>query len=589
MHGPPPQQPPGPSGQEADLVGALRAALRSDDPTALTTLVSSLLSVTDAWRPETAETNDPDDAADADAALVPLDALVESFVGTPYAETTATLHVIAALLPDELDAARVRRALAGRRHPVPEPVRGVRDITVEQAAKIGDDLGDGDNVILGLAWPGIGGVTVVIYVDEAFGTRVKDVFLLPKPFDDVCARYRDLLFENGGRTSELAEITTADARAGIQQAIDRGEAPDAPLAPEDWADPEGDPLGWPAARPFVEMLLRRMPAGGTSVLTSSAQPEVSVLEAVQGYLGSPEAQGLPVNADHEEAAFLLAGDAAACAGHPLRWSPVQVELALTQRLSWSRDATEAALDGVEEVLPAFIRYAHRRLEVSAAATAETLAAVDEWMPVFALLRDAAPAVRWREISPLIEAFESGEHAPLLLHSLAEGVGGPDVLDGLDTEPLPAEPLVLDHVAADVQDTAAEIAALADEWLDSSPRVAHLGPVLGEWRTAAHRLLVGATVKDPGWLRRRASLRGRACGLLWATGIANRLVGPHGAVLAKDLAADFGISGAPSTKGASLLRAWAGGGWVNADRLGDAGLLVSTQRAAIIALRDSYRE
>ena len=76
--------------------------------------------------------------------------------------------------------------------------------------------------------------------------------------------------------------------------------------------------------------------------------------------------------------------------------------------------------------------------------------------------------------------------------------------------------------------------------------------------------------------------------LQVTGIANHLVGPQGAVLVKDLAADFGVSGAPSTKAESLLRAWANGGWVEADRLGDAGLLVSTRRAAIIAMRDRYR-
>ena len=309
---------------------------------------------------------------------------------------------------------------------------------------------------------------------------------------------------------------------------------------------------------------------------------------MRGFLGSPEARGLGgATDDVEEAAFLLADDAAAFAGHPLRWSPVQVELALTQRLPWSPDATDAGLDAVEQVLPAFIRYAHQRLEVSPEATDETLAAVDEWMPAFARLRDASPAVRWRATASMIEAFEHGEHGPLVLHSLAEEVGGPPVLDDLDDSPLPSEPLVLDRVAADVRGTAAEIAALVDEWLTTSPRIAHLGPVLDEWRTASHRLLVGATAKDPGWLRRRASVSGRACGLLWATGIANHLVGPQGAVLVKDLAADFGVSGPPSAKAEALLRAWADGGWVEVDRLGDAGLLVSTRRAAIIRLRDQY--
>jgi hypothetical protein len=562
-----------------DMMGTLRSAIRSKDPTALTTLVSSMLAVTDRWSTENDGLDEP----------VALDALVDLLVDTPYAETTSTLHVLAALLPDELDAARVRRALATRRHPVPAAVLGVRDITVDRAAKLGDELGDGDNVILGLAWPGIGGVTVVVYVDEAFGTRVKDVFLVPEPFDVVCDRYRELLPSEGRRASELADITVADARASIQRAIDSGDADDALAVPDEWSGPDSEPLGWPTSRPFVEMLLRRMPAGGASVLTSSALPEVSVVDVVRGFLASLEAHGLDAAGDVEGAAFLLTGDAAAFGGHPLRWSPVQVELALTQRLPWSSQATPTALDGVEPVLPALIRYAHGRLAVPGAATAETLAAVEEWMPVFAILRSATSAVRWREMAPMIQAFEQGQHGPLFLHSLAEEVGGQEVLDALDAEPLPDEPLVIDSMAADVRDSATEIAALADAWLESSPRVSHLGALRGEWRTAVHRLLVGATIRDPGWLRRRASARGRACGLLWVTGIANHLVGPRGAVLVKDLASDFGVSGAPSTKAEALLRAWAGGGWVEPDRLGDAGLLVSTQRAEIIAARDRYRD
>ncbi len=99
-----------------------------------------------------------------------------------------------------------------RRHPVPLNVSGVRDIAVEQAAKIGDDLGDGDNVLLGLAWPDIGGVTAVVYVDEAFGTRVKDVFLVPESFDEVCARYREVLASEGRRPPTWPPSTGGRAR-----------------------------------------------------------------------------------------------------------------------------------------------------------------------------------------------------------------------------------------------------------------------------------------------------------------------------------------------------------------------------------------
>ncbi|MGB7818246.1 MAG: hypothetical protein WBL35_05840, partial [Ornithinibacter sp.] len=490
------------SGEHDDLIATLRSGLRSKDPTAFTALISSMLSVTDLW--STAEHG-------ADGASFGTYELVDSFVHTPYAETTAALHVIAALLPDELDATRVRRAVATRRHPVPQSVLGLRDVEVQRAAKLGDELGDGDNIVIGLSWPGVGGATVVAYVDEAFGTRVKDVFVIPEPFDEVCTRYRELLAEGGRRPSELYEITTADARASVERAIDLGDAVDAPLTPEDWSGPDGDPLGWPVSRPFVELLLRRMPPGGASVLTSSAHPEVSVADAVEGFLASPHARNLDASGGDEgihdgihagirDTATLLARDAEASAGHPLRWSPVQVELALTQRLPWALEASEEALDGVGSTLPAFIRYAHGRLVVPADATAETLAAVDQWLPSYDALRQAGPAAHWRELGSMIEAFEHGDVAPLTLHSLAEEVGGQDVLNTLDAEPLPREDLVLDGLPLDVRDRAAEIAGLADQWLTSSPRVEHLGAVREEWRTAAHRLLVGDTTREPGWLR-----------------------------------------------------------------------------------------
>lgn len=560
----------------ASLLTVIRSALRSDDPTAVVTLVSSMLSVTDAW-PALEE-----DGSDE----VPLDELLESFIGTPYAETTVALHAAAAMLPDDLDAARVRRAVATRRHPVPPVVTGLRDITVQAAAKLGDELGDGDNILVGLDWPGLGGVTAVVYVDEAFGTRVKDVFLVPEAFVEVCSRYRELLASSGRRPDELAEVTVADARASIEAAIASADGAGPSAVPEDWSGPDGEPIGWPGARPFVELVLRRMPSGGSSVLTSAQQAAVSVADAVGDFLESRYAAGLDETG--VQAALLIARDAVAGVGHPLRWSPVQVEIAMTQRLPWADGASDEVLAAVPEVLPAFVRYAHARLGVPPAGTAETLAAIDQWLPAFTTLVGAPAAARWREVSWMVEAFERGDTGPLMLQSLADDVGGRAALDTLDAEPLPPEPLDLDAVAPDVSAAVAAIAADLDEWLSDSPRVQHLGPVRDEWRTAAHRLLVGAATKDPAWLRRRASVRGRACGVLWATGIANRLVGPSGAVLVKDLAADFGVSGHPSTRAESLVRAWRDGGWHGGDSLGDARLLVSSRRAAIIATRDRFQ-
>lgn len=355
------------------LASGLREALRSDDPTAITALVSSLLFVTTQW---TDAIDDGDDQV-----VIPIEALIESFIGTPFAETTAALHVIAALLRDELDAARVRRALASRRHPMPAHVTGVRDIAVTRAGHVGDELGDGDNVMLGLEWPGTQGVTMVAYVDQSFGTRVKDVFLVPEPIDDVLDRYRELIAEQGQDVGCLAEIDVADARASLQRAIERGEAPDAPPLPDGWPGPDSDPLGWPTARPFLEMLLRGMPSGGSSVLVVDGFPEMSGADAVESFLAAPQSDGLR-DPHARTAADLLARDAAQGAGHPLRWSSLQVEYALTQRLPWDPDATDEALERVGDVLPAYIRFAHARLDIPAAMTTQTLSAVHRWMPVF---------------------------------------------------------------------------------------------------------------------------------------------------------------------------------------------------------------
>ena len=368
---------------------------------------------------------------------------------------------------------------------------------------------------------------MVVYVDEAFGTRIKDVFIVPEPFDVVCGWYREALPQQGRDSEDLVETSVADARASLEQAIERGDDAEAPLTPEDWSGPDGEPLGWPHARPLVEMLLRRMPEGGSSLLSSTGYPAMTAEQAAEAFLASEHARRIPGEADVEGAAHLVARDAEQGAGHPLRWSPTQVELALTQRLPWAVGAEEDALEAVPDALPAFVGYAHERLGISAAARADTLAALDEWMPAFERLLSAGAAARWREVEAMVEAFELGDHAPLVLHTLADEVGGQEALDHLDGTPLPPERPQLDEVAPDVRGTLTGIEAVVDEWFDTPSRLDGLGAVAEEWRTATHRLLVWAAERDPAWLRRRADARGRAAGAIWATGIANQPDGSAG--------------------------------------------------------------
>ncbi|WP_434080521.1 hypothetical protein [Sanguibacter sp. Z1732] len=107
---------PGPAVSETpehlSLFQGLRQALRSDQPLDLLGAVSSLM----------AATLPHDPFAEAPVSLAEL---VETFIGTPYAETTAALTIIQALTEDDLLAGRIGRELTRRRHPMPHWLTGL--------------------------------------------------------------------------------------------------------------------------------------------------------------------------------------------------------------------------------------------------------------------------------------------------------------------------------------------------------------------------------------------------------------------------------------------------------------------------------
>jgi hypothetical protein len=96
--------------ENQNLFQSLRQAMRSGEPLDLLAVVSGFLEVTDP------RSRDP--FARNEQRLTLAD-LVESFIGTPYAETTAALIAIKALVVDEVLAARIGRELESRRHPMP--------------------------------------------------------------------------------------------------------------------------------------------------------------------------------------------------------------------------------------------------------------------------------------------------------------------------------------------------------------------------------------------------------------------------------------------------------------------------------------
>jgi hypothetical protein len=96
----------------------LRTALRSDHPLDLLIVVSGYLEVTDP------RNRGPFDHEERRSTV---DELVESFIGTPFAETTAALTVLHVLVSDESTAVRIGRALELRTHPLPRWLAALRE------------------------------------------------------------------------------------------------------------------------------------------------------------------------------------------------------------------------------------------------------------------------------------------------------------------------------------------------------------------------------------------------------------------------------------------------------------------------------
>lgn len=136
---------------QSPLMAGLREALRDRDPIAFWGAATSIVVLVD----------EPGDLV----ALPEGTDLLQTFVDVDVAETTALLHMVAAMSRDELTRARARRAVRERRQPVPPHVSGLAEMTVTGTRVFSDRAGD--NHMLELTLPGEVRVTLVAYVERA--------------------------------------------------------------------------------------------------------------------------------------------------------------------------------------------------------------------------------------------------------------------------------------------------------------------------------------------------------------------------------------------------------------------------------------
>lgn len=563
----------GPPG-EPPLLADVRRMLQAPHPDELLQFVSSVLAATDPrGRGPLASARE----AAPDGPTLP--ELAGTFVEVPGRETTALLTVLAEMADDELVVQRIRRELALRDDRLPVWLQRLSPVTVDRALVMGHVLGDGDNVMLAARTGDGHDLTVIVYIDHNLGTVVKDGFVIHEPIDRAVTSFRSAADDDPDVVFD--ELDLADARARITEAIEVGAISFPPFETDTW----------PAARPLVEWVVRQLPEGGTG----HERPEWSDEDRealTEAFFASEFATDHQEDRDLFDSLLWFGCDYGP--GDPLRWSPVAVEILLTDWLPRKIVADPELLSRVPDLLRSVIRFSHAERGIHPALTEQTLAAVDEYEPGYQrtirVPRPQGPAALLAALGVLGEEGDtpkwtldhlsgSGEQMLRLLHEAVGEAALPD----LDTAPLPDEPLDLSGVPDDVHGRVTQVADLVDACCDGLLDVEH--------RTACRRLLPDVAAAEPDIFRREARAETAAAAIVWIVVKANGDFSQReGGLTVKALGEWFALSTNPGTRARTLLRALG----VDVEpspgdiRLGMPRYLVADRRRWIIEMRDRYQ-
>ncbi|CAN5842335.1 hypothetical protein BH23ACT10_BH23ACT10_21050 [soil metagenome] len=564
---------------EPPPLGDIEAALDEAGPLMLLALASTMLEVVGPAGP--ALMLGDDDAGDDDPDLPSLPEMVEAFVGIDTVETTALLAAWAELVDDEMLAARMRREVTIRSHHLlPAWLTGLAPIHVHGAIELSHVLRDGDNVLLGVRTAAGDELTAVIYIDHNMGTVVKDAFVMDEPLGAALEQFVAVSDDDPDVT--LRDLDLADARVRVDAAIERGAMT--------WPPFETD--SWPASRPFVRWLLRHLPSDGVGYEPPEWTDDDRA-ELADRFFASPFGHDEDDADGRDLFESLLWFGCDYGPGDPLRWSPTAVEILLTDWLLRKIVADVAFLSRAPDLLRGFIRFSHAERGIRDELTAVTLDAVDVWEDEYQEAirspRPQGPAALLAGMGVPVGDGPFGADVPpwwndtdyeeSMRDALARAVGGAEQLRALDDAPLPDESFGWVIIPDDIHDRVDDVVALTDRCCDDLLDI--------EYRTACRRLLADVAAADPQIFRRRSRADTAAAAITWVIGKANGLFRTHETgVAVADVVGWFGISGSPSQRAATLLKALGirTTGHATID-LGSPRYLVSDHRADLINRRD----
>lgn len=559
----------------------LRPALRSDDPTAFWVVAAPLVTIIA-------------DPSDLSVALPDGVDQLDTFLEIDVAETTALLHMVAAMGPDEELRSRARLGLTARRQPMPPQITGLAEAQVTEAVAFGDEAGE--NLMAELVLPRGVRAVLVSYIEWSPAPYVKDAFVVAESMEWILDKYRELMAREGTVLDEMLEtVTPADARARFTDALAA-----TPADVEQSADFEQ----WPMLRPFVEFVVGRMPEGGTGY-DEAGLPAHADAAAVPGrppwlledgtdlveeFTASEHAAALPHDEKVQALVSALMVILVATFDDPLALDAETTAWLLTDVLPTSPVLADELAAEIPAVVPPLVAWSLERSGIGASQIAQTQRALAPLLEQFPQLR-AAPHMRAQRLEEQVDlalevSAELEDSTPLRMADLALRVGGFPALDELDADPLPAEELAVEEVATDLRDLAAEIDGHLVEGVAAllalTPREIDADEVL----TACRRLLVRIAQLDDTVLRRKASPRNTAAALVSLIARGNDIMGYSPAPLhGKHLKQAFGLRSDPAQRARTLAEAAALPHRWTGIALADPGLLIGAARAEVLRARD----
>lgn len=560
--------------EQLELMKGALEAVEGSDPLTLLTLISGVAAAADR-RPA-------GHAADEDQLGMTYDELIASFLEVRIPATSVLLAVVAATHPDELLRARIRRELVVRRHPVPGWLRAL-EFTVTGIEQMSEPLGDADEFFIGFRTGSRHESTFIVLVDHHSGTVVKDAFISGQPISELISYIKS---SHGSKGLAFSPVDRADVRAKLTESIETGAL----------IYPPHESETWPQLRPLLEWVIATLPTGGESWKRPEWTDDDRA-RLIDDFFDSVFGLALD-DADHRDLLdTLLWFGIDYGPGNPLRWSPTGVEILLFDWIPRKIVAPADYLDKATGLLRAFISFVHDYDGVPLHLTAETLGAVDAYLPEYEQLirapRHQGPMAlleRIGAIAPLkgddvdwLDGFDEADEESLptfMLDSIARAVGDRDALNRLDATPLPDEKFAWDDISGDIHTRVADVLARLDE----------VGGTLGtEYRTVCRRLLHDVAVGDPQIFRRRSSPARTAATIAWMITKANELFGYSRLMTAEDLLDKFGVKGSVAERSQVMQKAIG----INPHRqyggmnLYSPAFLVSSRREELIKLRDRY--